>query len=112
MVHEHDKLACLPAGCVERDFIQILYDDVVVVASEILVVVSLRDEGIGVSRPNSMNVDTIKGHARRSIGPGATKQIDVVPASHDSSEDFPEMKLGTPRLRIGVILPVEDEDAH
>src|SRR2546422_9805192 len=112
MVHQHDKLARLPGGGVERGFIQILYDDVVVIASEILVVVSLRDERIGVSRPNSMNVDTIKRHARWSIGPRATQQIDVVPASHDSAENFPEMKLGTPRLRIGVILPVEDEYAH
>src|SRR5437667_12585301 len=112
MVHQDNKLTRLPAGCVERDLIQILQDDVVVIESEILVVVSLRDERIGVSRPNSMNVDTIEGNARRSIAPSATQQIDVVPTSHDSAEDFPEMKLGTPRLRIGVILPVEDEYAH
>ena len=112
MVYQDDEFARLPSRGIERNLIQILHDDVIVVGSEILLVVSLRDEWIGVSRPNSMNVDTIEGNVRRSIAPSATQQIDVVPTSHDSAEDFPEMKLGTPRLRIGVILPVEDEYAH
>jgi hypothetical protein len=59
-----------------------------------------------------VNVDAIEGYAWSSILPGAAKQIHTVSAGDDAAEDFLEVKLGTARLRILVILPVEYEYAH
>jgi hypothetical protein len=59
-----------------------------------------------------MNVDALEIRPLRGALPRAAKKIDAVPPADDATEDFSEVKLGAARLRILVILPVEDEYPH
>jgi hypothetical protein len=59
-----------------------------------------------------MNFNAVEVHSRWRILPRAAEKIDTVTVRDDATEDFPEVKLGSTRLRILVILPVENEYAH
>jgi hypothetical protein len=59
-----------------------------------------------------MNVDAIELCSLRGILPRAAQKIDAVSPRDDATEDLPEVKLGAARLRIFMILPVEDEYPH
>jgi hypothetical protein len=59
-----------------------------------------------------MNVDPIEFHSLRGVHPRGAQEIDAVSPRDDATEDLPEVKLSAARLRILVVLPVEDEYPH
>src|ERR1700694_3181145 len=112
MVNQRNQLRHAPEWRVERNLVQILDHNVVLVRRQLGRVITVSEKRIGLTRPDPMNVDSIEIHSRRRILPGAAKKIPLVPARDDATEDFLEVKLGAPRLWILVILPVEYEYAH
>jgi hypothetical protein len=112
VVDESNKPFNAPERSVERDFVQILDHDVVVVAAEVLLEIAPGEKCVGVSIPYPMDIESVEVHAWLRVVPGAAEKIHGVTMRDDSREDFPQMKLGSARVRILVILPVEDEYPH
>src|SRR6267154_923500 len=112
MVYQRNELPYAPERGVEGNLVQILDDDIVVVAGEILCVVPPGKKWICMTGADSVNVDPIQTRARGRIRPRAAQQINGVTAGDDAAENLPEMKLGTTGLRILVILPVKDKYPH
>src|SRR5947207_5704509 len=108
MVYQHHEPAHAPHRSVERHFVQIFNHDIVVVAGEVLSIVALSDERIGVTSSDAMDFYSAQGDAPRNVRPRAAQQIDAVSASNNATEDLLKMKLGATSLRIGEILPVEN----
>jgi hypothetical protein len=59
-----------------------------------------------------MNIDSIKGGARRGAGECRAEQRDLVSAAREPAECFVEVRLRAAGLRVGPILPVDDVDTH
>ena len=112
MVDESDELCDTPQRGVKGNLVEILYHYIVIVAGQVPAVVALRQERISVSRADAMHVNAIEVDAPRHIRPGTAQKINAVAKGHDTTENLLKMKLGSARLRIGDILPVEDEYAH
>jgi hypothetical protein len=112
MVNQRDKFSDSPPRSVQRDLVEILNDDIVFIAFEMLGVVRPSDERIGVSRSSAMHLDAIQIHSLRSVRPRAAQQIDAVAECHDATENLLKVKLGSAGLRIGDVLPVENEYPH
>src|SRR6267143_3402512 len=112
MVYERNEFPHAPERRVERNLVQILDDDIVIVAGEILRVVSPGEKWISMPGADTVNVDPIQIRARRRIRPRAAQQINGMTAGDDAAENLPEVKLGTTGLRILVIQPVKDKYPH
>src|SRR6267143_1565147 len=101
-----------PQRSVERNLVQILDDDVIVVRAQILFEVPPREERVSGAISDAVDFDASEIDALRRPLPGTAQKVDAVTASGQSCEDLPEMKLGAARLRIFVVLPVEYEYPH
>src|SRR5690242_4130188 len=112
MMDECDESSDLPKRSVQRNLVQILDDDVVIVFREMMPEILSGNEGVSVPGADSMNVDTVEIHAALHLRPAAAQQVDPVSARDDATEDLLEMKFGAPGLRIGNVLPIENEYAH
>jgi len=112
MVNEGNELSRAPERCVQRDLVQILDDDIVIVPCEILPIIAVRDKGIGMTSADPVNVDPIQNLALRSTRPGATQQVNRVTTRNYPTENLLKVKLCTTGLGISAILPVEDEYPH
>jgi hypothetical protein len=112
MVHEGHELSRTPERSVERDLVQILDDDVVVVPGEFFPVIAVGEKWIGVTGADPVHVDPVQTLALRSGRPGAAQQVDGMTACNYPTENLLKMKLRTAGLGIPAILPVEDEYAH
>jgi hypothetical protein len=112
MVHEGDQLSRTPEWGVEWNLVQILDDDVVVVLRQMPTVVPLGDEWVGMAGTDPMRFDAIEIGATRGVCPAAAQQIDAVASRRDPTEDFLKVKLRAACLRVGDVLPVENEYAH
>jgi hypothetical protein len=111
-MHQRDELPQAPQWRVKRNLVQILDDYVVVVRREPGGVIPARKEWVCVTIPDPVDVYTVEIHPLRSVLPRAAKKIHLVSALDDATEHFLEMKLGTARVRILVILPIEYEYPH
>jgi hypothetical protein len=112
MMHKRDELIDFPKRSVQRRFIQVFNDNVVSEGLQVSLVITVRQERIGVARSNAMHIDPVDLYATRCIPESAAQQIDSVSARSKSSENLMQMKLGATALRILPILPVEDQDPH
>ena len=112
MVNKCYELANAPQRSVQRNLVQIFYDDIVVVPRQMPAVVALRDERVGVTRTNAVNTDPVQIDALWNVGPGATKQVDPMTETDYATEYLVQMQLGAAGLGIGVVLPVENEYPH
>src|SRR5207253_1618269 len=88
MVNEHDELVQTPQRRVQRHFVQVLDDHVVIVAGEMSTVVALSDERIGMTSPGAVNFDPAKVGPSWGVEPAAAKQINAVAAVDDTAENF------------------------
>src|SRR4051812_24726627 len=65
-----------------------------------------------VSPPNALDTDAIEvGAGWRSL-PTGTDQSYSVPVAGQPAEDLEEVDLGPARVRVGQVLPVDDENVH
>jgi len=65
-----------------------------------------------VAIPDTVHIDSVQGHPLHSAFPRAAEKIHPVTARDDATEDLSEVKLGSARLRILVVLPVQNEYPH
>ena len=112
MVHERNEFLYSPQRRVQRDLVEILDHDIVVVHREVARVVAASEERVRLAIPDAVHIDSVESHSRLSPFPGAAKKVHLVAARDNPAEDFPEVKLGSACLRILVVLPVENEYPH
>jgi hypothetical protein len=112
MVHEGHELPRPPERRVERNLIQILDHDIVVVPGELFPVIAVGEKWITVTRSDPVNVDPVQIVALWSGRPGAAKQVDRMTARNYPTENLLKVKLCTAGLGIPAILPIEDEYPH
>jgi hypothetical protein len=112
VMNQSHELWNAPQGSVERNLVQILDDDVIVVRAQVLFEVPPGEKRISTAIPDAMDLDPVEIDARRRSLPGAAEKIDAVSPGSQSREDFPEMKLSAASLRIFVVQPVEYEYPH
>jgi len=59
-----------------------------------------------------MHRDAVEHRTRRTPGPAAAEQRDLVAARGQAAEDLVQMDLGASGLRALAVLPVDEQDAH
>ena len=101
-----------PQRSVERNLVEVLDDDVIVIGAQILFEVPPRDKWIGAATSNAVDLDAAEVGARRRRFPRAAEEVHAVAKSNQPRENFPEVKLSAASLRILVVLPVEYEYPH
>jgi hypothetical protein len=75
-------------------------------------VVAASEERVRLAIPDAVDIDSVEIHSRWRAFPRAAKKVHFVAARDNPAEDFPKVKLGSARLRILVVLPVENEYPH
>ena len=109
---ESDQALYPPQRRVQRGFVQILDDDIVLPPREVLPVISEREKRIRVPRANPVHVNTVEHGLSRRILPAAAEEIDFVTPHCESAEYLMKVQLRSAGLRIFAVEPVQDEDAH
>jgi hypothetical protein len=112
VVNQGDQTRNTPERRVQRDFVEVLDDNVVVVTGEVIAIVPAGDEWKSLAGTDAVYVHSLECNPRRDSVPGAAEQIHRVAAGYNATEDFLEMKLRTAGLWIGVVLPIEYEYPH
>src|SRR3954468_1130436 len=108
MVHQSHEFRDAPQRGVERDLVQVFDDHVVPVAPKIAIEVLAGEEWVSLPGADAVHVDAIEVRALLRCPPGAAEEIDAVALLDDPAENLLQMELGAPRLRIQVVLPVEN----
>jgi hypothetical protein len=106
MVDQRHEVANAPQRRVERNLVQVLDDDVVVVARETLAIVAVGQKWISVTCADAVNFDSVRSFALRRAHPGAAQKVNAMAPRNNPTEDFLEVKLGAAGLRVLEILPV------
>ena len=112
MVDERNQFFYSPQGRVERNLVQVFDHDVVVVCSELGHIIAASKERVRLAIPDTVYIDSVQSHPRQSALPRAAEKIHAVTARDYATEDFSEVKLGSARLRILVVLPVQNKYPH
>jgi hypothetical protein len=106
MVDQSYEVAHAPERRVEGNLVEVLDDDIVLVAREILAIVPVGQKWIRLACPDAVDVDSVHVLALGSALPGAAEQVDLMTPRDNPAENFLEVKLGAAGLRVFDILPV------
>src|SRR6267378_978531 len=112
VMNQGHELWQAPQRSIERNLVQVLDDDVIVVPAEILFEVPPREKRVRTAIPYSVHLDPLEIGALLCPLPRTAEKVDAVTAGSQSCEDLPEVKLGAASLRVFVVLPVEYEYPH
>ena len=69
-------------------------------------------QGKAVSAAESLDRDAIDDGPSRCPAPAGTDQANPMPSNDQTAEDFEQMDLRAPSMRIGPVLPVNQKDVH
>jgi hypothetical protein len=113
MMDERDDRAVDEERRVEGNLVQVVDDDVVPVPGEARPPDSRHGEVEGRAPPAATDhVDPIQGLLHRGVWMRHAEQVDPMARLRDPGERLSEVDLGAARLRMGPVLPVDDEDLH
>ena len=112
MVHDAEQRAPHVQRGQERDFVDVIDDDVELLSTE-PPEIGKGDMDIKESTPPFANdPDPVAHLLRRSTGIRGTEQRHLVSGSRNAREDVVQVCFGPSRERVGDILPVENENTH
>src|SRR5438552_2118125 len=111
-MYQRDEPRNPPQWSIERNLVQVLDDDIIVLAGELFRVVAVHDEWKAVARANAMDGDSVEHSVSRRFAEAGAQKIDPVSGDDDAPKNLVEMDLRPARLWIEMILPVDDEDLH
>src|SRR5579863_9733192 len=112
MVDEAHDWRRLPVRRPERDFVEILDEDVVRARRKQRFVVPARMQRIGVPRADAIDLYPVELSPRRRAVPTGAHERHLVAVANETPEDLVQMLFRTARLRILAILPIDNADAH
>src|SRR6185436_7171715 len=112
VVHQHHQWAPDPVRREERDLVEVFDYDVEALGGQAAAVVGRGGEGERMAAAGAVDPHPVGRIDRLRAGKARAEQAHLVPARRQPAEDLVEVDLGAAGVRVGQVLPVDDEQLH